>query len=206
MNCSISLLAGLLSVAGLYAQQMGQIKGTVVDPSAASVPGATVNAKGPATNRTVTTNEMGAYEIDNVAPGKYTIRISAPGFTPFEIRNARVNMGSPVEFKVQLSIASQTESVTVADQEAVSVDPQSTAGAVVLKGEDLNVLSDDPDDLASDLQALAGPAAGPNGGEIYVDGFSGGNCLRNRRYARCASTRIRFRRSTTRWASDASRF
>lgn len=81
MNCSISLLAGLLSVAGLYAQQMGQIKGTVVDPSAASVPGATVNAKGPATNRTVTTNEMGAYEIDNVAPGKYTIRISAPGFT-----------------------------------------------------------------------------------------------------------------------------
>ncbi|MCC6343267.1 MAG: TonB-dependent receptor [Bryobacterales bacterium] len=174
MNCSISLLAGLLSVAGLYAQQMGQIKGTVVDPSAASVPGATVNAKGPATNRTVTTNEMGAYEIDNVAPGKYTIRISAPGFTPFEIRNARVNMGSPVEFKVQLSIASQTESVTVADQEAVSVDPQSTAGAVVLKGEDLNVLSDDPDDLASDLQALAGPAAGPNGGEIYVDGFSGG--------------------------------
>ncbi|MCZ2151403.1 MAG: carboxypeptidase regulatory-like domain-containing protein [Bryobacterales bacterium] len=174
MNCRISLLAGLLSVTGLFAQQMGQIKGTVVDPSAASVPGATVNAKGPSTNRTATTNEMGAYEIDNVPPGKYNIRISAPGFTPFEIRNARVNMGSPVEFKVQLSIASQTESVTVADQEAVSVDPQSTAGAVVLKGEDLNVLSDDPDDLASDLQALAGPSAGPNGGEIFVDGFSGG--------------------------------
>ena len=33
---------------------------------------------------------------------------------------------------------------------------------------------DDPDELASELQALAGPSAGPNGGQIYIDGFSGG--------------------------------
>src|SRR6202011_301124 len=45
---------------------------------------------------------------------------------------------------------------------------------LVLKGADLDALSDDPDDLASDLQALAGPAAGPNGGQIFIDGFSGG--------------------------------
>jgi hypothetical protein len=31
-----------------------------------------------------------------------------------------------------------------------------------------------PDDLADSLQALAGPGAGPNGGQIYIDGFSGG--------------------------------
>src|SRR5439155_12437220 len=35
-------------------------------------------------------------------------------------------------------------------------------------------LADNPDDLAADLQALAGPSAGPNGGSIFVDGFSGG--------------------------------
>ncbi|MGH9902544.1 MAG: TonB-dependent receptor, partial [Pyrinomonadaceae bacterium] len=33
---------------------------------------------------------------------------------------------------------------------------------------------DDPDDLAAALQALAGPSAGPNGGQIYIDGFTGG--------------------------------
>ncbi len=33
---------------------------------------------------------------------------------------------------------------------------------------------DDPDDLSDALQALAGPGAGPNGGAIYIDGFSGG--------------------------------
>ena len=45
---------------------------------------------------------------------------------------------------------------------------------MVLRGADLEALSDDPDDLAADLQALAGPSAGPNGGSIFVDGFSGG--------------------------------
>jgi hypothetical protein len=44
----------------------------------------------------------------------------------------------------------------------------------VLRGEDLAALPDDPDDLSDALQALAGPGAGPNGGSIYIDGFSGG--------------------------------
>jgi hypothetical protein len=45
---------------------------------------------------------------------------------------------------------------------------------VMLRGKDLEALSDDRDDLAVDLQSLAGPAAGPNGGQIYIDGFTGG--------------------------------
>ena len=56
----------------------------------------------------------------------------------------------------------------------VSTDPSSNAGQLVLKQQDIESLPDDPDDLASDLQALAGPAAGPNGGQIYIDGFTGG--------------------------------
>ncbi len=59
-------------------------------------------------------------------------------------------------------------------QNQVSVDQDSNASATVLKGKDLDALSDDPDELASELSALAGPAAGPNGGQIYIDGFTGG--------------------------------
>jgi hypothetical protein len=36
-------------------------------------------------------------------------------------------------------------------------------------------LSDDPEDLQADLQALTGLSAGPGGGSIFVDGFSGGD-------------------------------
>ena len=44
----------------------------------------------------------------------------------------------------------------------------------MIKGKDLEALSDDPDELQSELEALAGPSAGPNGGQIYIDGFTGG--------------------------------
>ena len=56
----------------------------------------------------------------------------------------------------------------------VSTDAGSNASAIVLKGSDLDALSDDPDELSNELTALAGPSAGPNGGQIYIDGFTGG--------------------------------
>ena len=44
----------------------------------------------------------------------------------------------------------------------------------MLSGKDLEALPDDPDELQADLEALAGPSAGPNGGQIYIDGFTAG--------------------------------
>ena len=58
---------------------------------------------------------------------------------------------------------------------SVSTDAANNASALVLQGDDLDALSDDPNDLQADLQALAGPSAGPNGGSIFIDGFSGGD-------------------------------
>ncbi len=54
------------------------------------------------------------------------------------------------------------------------MEASGNANAIVLKGKDLDALSDDPDELSNELSALAGPSAGPNGGQIYIDGFSGG--------------------------------
>src|SRR5207247_9147747 len=52
--------------------------------------------------------------------------------------------------------------------------PKNNANATVLKEKDLEALPDDPDELEAAVQALAGPSAGPNGGQIYIDGFTGG--------------------------------
>src|SRR5438876_8434178 len=68
------------------------------------------------------------------------------------------------------------EQVSVGDQTGAAVTTESAgnASAVVLRGKELEALGDDPEDLAADLQAMAGPSAGPNGGSFYIDGFSGG--------------------------------
>ncbi len=66
------------------------------------------------------------------------------------------------------------EKVTV-DQTPVSTEATANANQTVIAGKDLDALPDDPDELAAALQALAGPSVGPNGGQIFIDGFTGGN-------------------------------
>jgi hypothetical protein len=56
----------------------------------------------------------------------------------------------------------------------ISTDPSANANATVLRGQDLDALSDNPDELEAQLKALAGASAGPSGPRIYVDGFTGG--------------------------------
>ena len=79
------------------------------------------------------------------------------------------------ELDIQLQIEVEQQHVEVQEETpTVSVTPENSASTIVLKGKDLDALSDDPDELESELQALAGPSAGPNGGQIYVDGFTAG--------------------------------
>src|SRR6185503_14085679 len=66
------------------------------------------------------------------------------------------------------------EKVTVGADNSVSTEAASNANQTVIGGKDLDALPDDPDELAAALQALAGPAIGPNGGQIFIDGFTGG--------------------------------
>ena len=165
----------LLLAATAWAQTgAGTLRGTVTDPSGAAIPNATVTATGP--NKVVkvaTTSQQGAYTIAGAPAGKYTVRVLANGFNVFE---ATVDLGAPAAqtLNASLSVTTEKQTVTVTDQLHVDVDPSNNASQLVLKGVDLDVLSDNPDDLQQDLQALAGPSVGPNGGQIYIDGFTGG--------------------------------
>ena len=75
---------------------------------------------------------------------------------------------------VRLVVTLEKQVITVNEEQGLNTDPQNNADAVVLRGQDLDVLPDDPDALASAVQAMAGPSAGPNGGQIFIDGFTGG--------------------------------
>jgi hypothetical protein len=159
----------------LFAAAFAQpFTGEVIDPSGASIPNAQIKLAGSGNFAAqATTDANGKFSIGAVLPGKYGLLVNAPGFSTFQVRNIPVT-GAGYAIKIRMAIATEKQTVEVTDLEAVTTDPNSSVGAIVLKGEDLNVLSDNPDDLQSDLQALAGPSAGPNGGEIFIDGFSGG--------------------------------
>ncbi len=166
----------LLFTGSSFAQNpSATVRGEITDPLGAVIPGATISARN-ATGQTVTvkTNRSGAYELRGLAPGKYTVAVNAKGFAE-ATKDVEIAAGKDQKLDVRLQIAVEQQNVVVdEDKPKVDLGPENNAGATVLKGKDLEALSDDPDELQSDLQALAGPAAGPNGGQMYIDGFSGG--------------------------------
>jgi hypothetical protein len=152
------------------------LRGQVTDPSGSFITTATIVLTTPSGDAiTAPTDKNGNYEIRGLTPGKYGLKVIATGFTDFEKDGTDVSAGVN-KLDVKLAIQTQEEKVMVTDQAgaALSVDPAANAGAIVIQGKDLEALSDDPDELQSDLQALAGPSAGPNGGQIYIDGFTAG--------------------------------
>ncbi len=154
----------------------GTLRGQVTDPSGGVVVGATVlvTSSGGQTT-TGQTNKTGAYEFKNLAPDYYGITVGAAGFALYQKESVTITADQIQVLNVQLQIEVQKEKVVVTDTTTnVDVNPANNASALVLKGKDLDALSDDPDELSAELQALAGPSAGPNGGQIYIDGFTGG--------------------------------
>jgi hypothetical protein len=175
------LLAGVLLIPGaLIPEAWGQaatgtIRGVVTDNSGAVVPAATVTLAGNGLQRSAQTQTDGSYAFQGLAPGQFSVKMAYPGFAAFE-KTVTISGGSTVQVPIQLVLNTEKQEVTVAAEAGpqVSVEPDNNATALVLKGDDLEALPDDPDDLSDALQALAGPGAGPNGGSLYVDGFTGG--------------------------------
>ena len=171
----------LLSCATSVGQNpTGNLHGQVADPSGAAISGASVVLT-PATGSPITgspiivqSTSQGLYEFKGVAAGKYTLTVAATGFTLYE--NDNVVMGEQaLRLDVAMAIDVETQKVQVSDTApTVGVDPNNNAGAITISGKELEALPDDPDELQSDLEALAGPSAGPNGGQMYIDGFTAG--------------------------------
>lgn len=127
-------------------------------------------------SRETTTNGQGHYEISGLPQGRYTVTAAASGFAPSVKNNVAISAAHTTTVEIRLEISSQKQQVQVgAAVPHLQLSPQSNASAVVLTGQNLNALSNDPDELQSQLTALAGPAVGPNGGEIYINGFTGGD-------------------------------
>lgn len=153
------------------------LHGHIADPTGALIPGAQVSVTTSDGKAVATTSAdaSGTYQVNGLAPGSYIVQATFEGFAPFELPAIQLAPGQIKRVDISMAMQVEQQSVTVTDETAaVSVEASGNANSVVLKGKDLDALSDDPDELSNELNALAGPSAGPNGGQIYIDGFSGG--------------------------------
>ena len=174
----IFILTGIISVisaGAAFAQTAGSIGGSVTAALGAILVGASVTAvAADGKQKQAITNARGEYAITGLAPGKYTVKAIAAKFALYENAEVIVTAGERNDLMVVLTVEGVQENVEVSNNGAVSTDADNNANATVISGKDLDALPDDPEELQAALQALAGASAGPNGGQIYIDGFTGG--------------------------------
>ncbi len=109
-------VATFLSVPAMAQVTPGSVSGTVVDPTGAVVPGATVELIDPATGfvRVQDTNDSGQFSFERVSSRTYTLRISKQGFRVTEVKDIEVSTGKVTSLgNVRLEVGATGETVTV---------------------------------------------------------------------------------------------
>src|SRR5437870_8450592 len=173
MKWVLRVFVCLFFSSALFAQT-GTLRGVVTDESGAIVPGAKITLTANAgTPNAAVAGDDGSYSFTGITSGEYVVAASAPDLAVAPLK-VMIRPGAQI-LNLQLKVASVTQQVTVEDRAVtVTPEPANNASATVLGGDDLQALSDNPDDLIAELIAIAGPSAGPGGASVFIDGFSGG--------------------------------
>jgi hypothetical protein len=148
-----------------FAQAQATVRVTVRDETEAALIHATVTlTDSTGVARQVLVDESGVATFTGLIPGTYQITVEAEGFQGFTGQVA-----------VRRGNNSAIATLTVAFREQIEVTEISAADrrdngfSTTLSREDIDALSDDPDEMAEQLMQMAGPGA-----QIFIDGFRGG--------------------------------
>ena len=162
------MLVGTLTATG-FAQPVAPgavLRITVLDQTDAPLAAAQVTLRDPAgVERTVTVNANGVAVFEALTPGTYQVRATAEGFRPAAVPFAVKRGQNQTTLRLPVAGIQQTVDV-LGDSPAQRRDNGFTQ---TLSADEIDALSDDPDEMADQLAELAGPGA-----QIYVDGFRGG--------------------------------
>jgi len=111
----VVLFGGLLPQAAGAQITTATIVGTIIDESGLALPGATVTARNVDTgfNRTVPTDEVGAYRLEFLPIGKYSVEVALSGFKTVTRSGIVLNVNDTVKVDLTLQIGGLSETVTV---------------------------------------------------------------------------------------------
>jgi hypothetical protein len=121
----------------------GGISGTVVDPTEAFIPGATINVVSESNGTTfqVISNAEGQFQIPDVPIGSYTVRITASGFGQATVSHVQVVAGHVTSIgKESLNLGDAKQTVEVLAGAAQLINTESSQGEVIVDSAQLQSL------------------------------------------------------------------
>ena len=134
----IFMFAALIAGAAYAQETTGEIRGTVVDPDGAALPGVTITIENDTTgaDRTTIADAKGAFRFAALQPGAYTITSTLDGFQTHKV-GARAVLGGTQYVEVQMALGAITDVIEVTG-EAPLVDVTSTVSGITVGTDELN--------------------------------------------------------------------
>ena len=132
----------IMSMTALFAQSdRGAITGTVSDATGALVPGARIvvtNVNTGANSETVTTG-TGNYTLLSLPAGTYALKLTHPGFSPYEQTQIQVQVAVTTRVEVVLAVGSAAEVVRVT-AESTQLKTETAEQSTTITGKQINEL------------------------------------------------------------------
>jgi hypothetical protein len=131
-------IVALLAAGPVFAQgTTGAIEGKVTDEQGGALPGANVTVQNTSTGfvRSTDTDASGVYRIPGLPVGTYDLKIDLTGFAQ-STRRVVVNVGAVTSPDVKMSVAAQSETVTV-QAETPLIDATSTGVGEIITQEQI---------------------------------------------------------------------
>ena len=135
-------LMALLTSLNVSGQQItGSIRGSVSDPSAAIVQGATVTAKHTETGliRTSVTDRQGEYVLVELPIGHYQLEVRARGFQKYLQQGISLDVNETATVSIHLKLGAETQQVEVSADAALVQSTVSSLGQTVMEHEILDL-------------------------------------------------------------------
>lgn len=131
--CLGVLLCGLITRSSRAQQLTADVVGTVLDPSGATVPNATIKITntGTQSTRVATTNAQGEYTFSLLQVGNYSVHAEASGFKSFELAGFTLTVGERRRVDVALTVGAQSDVVQVSTEPPALESDSTTLGTTL---------------------------------------------------------------------------
>ena len=174
---ALVIAGSLATIPSLAQTSKGILAGVARDTTGAVVPGTTITATNLDTKeaRTTTSQADGAYRIDALAPGRYSVSASQAGFSAFQLGNLAVSASIVTSADVTLTVGADNTTVSVeATNTGINTENGQLAGVIATQQlQDLPIFTLNPIELAltvPGVQPVSQNSGFSNGFNIEVNG------------------------------------
>ena len=163
----------MLGMAAAQNRNSGEIRGTVVDPTGAVIPGAEITISNTSTGVVTkfTSDRAGIYDAESLIPGPYSVSFEKPGFERSVVNNIDLHVEA-ITVDGKMHVGGSAATVTV-DAEQTLIQTETSDTRETINAQTIAELPSVGNNWTNFTSLLPGTNAGPSNAANYTGGAQG---------------------------------